>query len=72
MPEYPPVFVEEIDFPEAIEGVSTSRKGFAGSIRRSANAIARAAAAVVLGMLVGVVGSIAADKWRRRHRRPPP
>jgi hypothetical protein len=72
MPEYPAVFVEEIDFPEAIEGVSTSRKGFVGSIRRSANAIAKAAAAVVLGMLLGVVASIAVDKWRRRHRRPPP
>jgi hypothetical protein len=60
VPEYlaPGVFVEETSYrSKAIEGVSTSTRGFAS---------------LVLGVLLGVVVSIAVDKARRRRRPLPP
>jgi len=74
MPEYlqPGVYVEEVDFrSKSIEGVSTSTRGFVGSIRRRVDAIVKTAAVVMLGVLLGVVASIAVDKGRRRCRRAP-
>jgi hypothetical protein len=71
VPEYPGVYLEEVELPaKSIEGVSTSTNRFVGSVRRAVDAIAKAAAAVALGMLLGVGASIAVDKWRRR-RVPP-
>ena len=71
VPEYPGVYLEEVDLPaKSIEGVSTRTKRFVGSIRRGVDAIAKAAAVVALGMLLGVGASITLDKWRRR-RVPP-
>ncbi|HEY8236465.1 MAG TPA: hypothetical protein VIF85_07500 [Gaiellaceae bacterium] len=73
MPEYPGVYLEEVDLPaKSVEGVSTSTKRFVGSIRRGVDAIAKAAVVVALGMLLGVGASITLDKWRRRRRRVPP
>jgi hypothetical protein len=73
VPEYPGVYLEEVDLPaKSVEGVSTSTKRFVGSIRRGVDAIAKAAAVVALGMLLGVGASITLDKWRRRRRRVPP
>jgi hypothetical protein len=70
VPEYPGVYLEEVDLPATIEGVSTGTKRFVGSIRRGVDAIAKAAAVFALGMLLGVGVSITLDKWRRR-RIPP-
>jgi phage tail sheath protein FI len=75
MPEYlaPGVYVEEVELPaKSIEGVSTSTKAFVGSIRRGLDALVKAVAIVVLGMLVGVAASIAVDKWHRRRQGIPP
>jgi phage tail sheath protein FI len=75
MPEYlaPGVYLEEVAYrSKPIEGVSTCTKGFIGSIRLSAAAVVRGAAVVGLGVLLGVVAAIAADRWRRRPRRVPP
>ena len=75
MPEYlaPGVYVEETSYrSKSIEGVSTSTRGLLGSIRRGVDAVAKAVAVVAVGVLLGVVASIAVDKARRRRRRIPP
>ena len=75
MPEYlaPGVYVEETNYrSKSIEGVSTSTRGLLGSIRRGVDAVAKAVAVVAVGVLLGVVASIAVDKARRRRRRIPP
>ena len=75
MPEYlaPGVYVEETSYrSKAIEGVSTGTRGFVGSIRSGVDAVAKTVAVVVIGVLLGVVASIALDKARRRRRRSPP
>ena len=52
----PGVFVEEVSYrSRVIEGVSTSSGGFV---------------AFLLGVLLGIAASVAADKARRRRRRP--
>jgi phage tail sheath protein FI len=74
VPEYlaPAVFVEETSYrSKSIEGVSTSTSGFVGSIRRGVGAIVKTAAVVTLGVLVGVIASIAVDRARSRCRRAP-
>jgi phage tail sheath protein FI len=75
VPEYlaPGVYVEETSYrSKSIEGVSTITRGFFGTIRRGGDTIAMAAAVLVLGVLLGVVASIAVDKARRRRQVPPP
>ena len=75
MPEHlaPGVYVEEVAYrSKPIEGVSTTTKGFVGSIRRGADAIVRGAAVFGLGVLLGVAAASAVDKRRRRRRRVPP
>jgi hypothetical protein len=60
VPEYlaPGVYVEEVSCrSKSIPGVSTSTQGFAGFL---------------LGVLLGVVVSLAANQARRRRRRVPP
>jgi ABC-type nitrate/sulfonate/bicarbonate transport system permease component len=60
VPEYlaPGVYVEETGYrSKAIEGVSTSTRGFAG---------------FVLGVLLGVAVSLAVGRARRRRRRRVP
>lgn len=75
MPEYlaPGVYVEETSYrSKSIEGVPTSTGDFFGSIRRGVDATARTVAVVVVGVLLGVVTSVAVDKARRRRRRHGP
>jgi len=75
VPEYlaPGVYVEEASYrSKSIEGVSTSTRGFVGSIRRGVDATAKTVALVVVGVLLGAGASIAVDKARRRRRRLPP
>jgi len=75
VPEYlaPGVYVEETSYrSKSIEGVSTSTGDFVGSIRRGVDATVKTVAVVVVGVLLGVIASIAVAKARHRRRRPPP
>ena len=75
VPEYlaPGVYVEETSYrSKSIEGVSTSARGFVGSIRRGVDASAKSMAVVVGGVFLGAALSVAVGKARRRRRRPPP
>ena len=69
MPEYlaPGIYIEETSYrSKSIPGVFTDAGGFI-------ELVGRAAAVLGLGVLVGVVAAMAADKARRRRRprRPP-
>lgn len=75
MPEYlaPGVYVEETSYrSKSIEGVSTSTRGFVGSIRRGVDASAKSMGVVVGGIFLGAALSVAVGKARRRRRRPLP
>jgi phage tail sheath protein FI len=75
VPEYlaPGVYIEESSYrSKSIEGVSTSTRGFVGSIRRGVDASAKSVAVVVAGVFVGAALSVAVGKARRRRRRPRP
>ena len=70
MPEYPGVYVEEVVPGKSIEGVTTGTSAFVELIRRSAGAIVKAAAVVLLGVLIGAVAAVTMDKaLHRRCRR---
>lgn len=74
MSEYlaPGVYVEESSYrSKSIEGVSTGSGSFIGSLRRGVDATVKTVTVVAVGVLVGVLGSIAVDRARRHRRRPP-
>jgi hypothetical protein len=67
--EYPGVYVDEVVPGKSIEGVTTSASALLGSIRRSVEAIVKAAAVISLGVLVGAVVAITVDKLLHRRCR---
>jgi uncharacterized membrane protein YfcA len=69
VPEYPGVYVDEVIPGKPIAGVTTSTSGFLGSIRRGGEALVKAAAMILLGVLIGATVAITLHKLLPRRCR---